>query len=237
MLRNMVYVSRNCSAAIKGLETRAIVCATHLHDRILPEVAKHAVNKRHVDWQVIGRPACHAHPACHALCSGLYEVPQASIVDENCRDDEESSDDPVYVFGSVRPPSCTTAVYDSRLLDGTKFVDVDREDNVRYRSTFSVRAARLTPLIPRPALHRDTRRSRASFRRACVSSKLCATRAWLRARQKSPLTCFPAQHPTHREIYSPQAPTPPSPLTRRSDSLLSLQDELRSPLSLRNART
>ncbi len=86
-------------------------------------------------------------------------VRQALIVDENCRDDvessddEESSDDPIDVFGSVRPPSCTTAMYDSRLLDGIKFVDVDSEDNVRYLSTFSARAARLAPLIPRPALH------------------------------------------------------------------------------------
>ncbi len=38
-----VYVSRNCSAAIKSLETRAILCATHLHNRILPEVNTHSV--------------------------------------------------------------------------------------------------------------------------------------------------------------------------------------------------
>ncbi len=47
-----IYVSRNCCVAIKSLETPAIVCATHMHDRILP-VVKHAVNKRRVDWQVI----------------------------------------------------------------------------------------------------------------------------------------------------------------------------------------
>ncbi len=38
-----VYVSRNCSAAFKSLETRAILCATHLHDSILPEVNTHSV--------------------------------------------------------------------------------------------------------------------------------------------------------------------------------------------------
>ncbi len=48
-----VYMSRNCGATIKSLKTPSIVCATHMHNRILPVVAKHAVNKWRVDWQVI----------------------------------------------------------------------------------------------------------------------------------------------------------------------------------------
>ncbi len=34
------------------------------------------------------------------------------------------------------------AVYDRRKLNGPKFVDVNSEENVRYRSTFALRASR-----------------------------------------------------------------------------------------------
>jgi hypothetical protein len=52
---------------MKSFETHTVVCATHMHNLLLPLVVKHAMKKLHaVDWRVIDLLASmHAHLHVH----------------------------------------------------------------------------------------------------------------------------------------------------------------------------
>jgi hypothetical protein len=57
---------------------------------------------------------------------------------QNSSDDAPLDHSPFAVFDSP-------GAYYRRKLDGSKFVDIDSEDNVQNRSTFGARATRLAP--------------------------------------------------------------------------------------------
>ncbi len=79
----------------------------------------------------------HARRACPALSYFLYVVPQDSIYDEDSSNEEDSSDNPQHHDSPITKYESLVALYDRRTLDGSKFVDVDSEDNVCSSSTFA----------------------------------------------------------------------------------------------------
>ncbi len=112
-------------------------------------------------------------------------------------------DSPITLF------ECPGAMYHRRKLDGSKYGDVDSEDNVIYCSTFkfTVRALAREPratdtasCIAHPEQHGVF--SPCWGRCDAVRTTRMAAR---RARRRSPRTCFPAQHLTHSGTFGPHA--------------------------------